>query len=189
MEKTMEIHFTKFTEPTIEIAETFNRWENDSSLIPLIRPNRNKAELEKRATVTVEDLKQRLRHNQIYLISLDGQWIGEISYQVDPAHLFKKVAGTAWIGIHIGEEKSRGKGIGYQAMQFLEGQIKLQGLKRLELGVFEFNTQAIRLYQKLDYVEIGRINDFTYWQGRMWQDIRMEKYIPPADQNSPFDCV
>ena len=60
-------------------------------------------------------------------------------------------------------------------MQFLEEQIKLTGLKRIESGVFEFNSNAIRLYQKLGYQEIGRVEGFTFWQGQMWQDIRMEK--------------
>ena len=36
---------------------------------------------------------------------------------------------------------------------------------------------AIKLYQKAGYTEIGRIKDFVYWQGRLWQDIRMEKYL------------
>jgi len=48
----------------------------------------------------------------------------------------------------------------------------LQGLKRIELGVFEFNTNAINLYQKLGYKDIARINNFT-----CGQDIRMEKYL------------
>jgi ribosomal protein S18 acetylase RimI-like enzyme len=76
----------------------------------------------------------------------------------------------------IGEEVARGKGVGYQAMQYIEEQIKLHGLKRIELGVFEFNTNAIHLYQKLGYVKIARNEGFTYWQGKMWADIRMEKY-------------
>lgn len=62
-------------------------------------------------------------------------------------------------------------------MQYLEEQIKRHGLKRIELGVFEFNINVRKLYQKLAYLEIGRIDNFTYWQDRMWQDIRMEKYI------------
>jgi hypothetical protein len=48
---------------------------------------------------------------------------------------------------------------------------------RLELGVFEFNHAARRLYEKLGYKEIGREYDFTYYDGRMWPDIRMEKEL------------
>jgi RimJ/RimL family protein N-acetyltransferase len=100
-----------------------------------------------------------------------------MNYQIDPGHLYKKVSGTAWLGIVIGEESARGKGIGFHAMQHLEEEIKKQGLSRIELGVFEFNTSAFKLYQKLGYKEITRIDGFTFWEDKMWQDIRMEKYI------------
>jgi len=175
--RTMDIKFRKLTEPTTEIAESINRWENDSILIPFIRPNKDREALEARKTLTVEDLEQRLEHDYIYLIYLEDRLIGEMDYQVDARHLFMKEAGTAWIGIIIGEQTARGKGIGYLALQYLEEQIKLQGLKRIELGVFEFNKQAINLYQQLGYQEIARIEEYSYWQGKMWQDIRMEKYV------------
>ncbi|WP_342710115.1 GNAT family protein [Lentibacillus persicus] len=55
--------------------------------------------------------------------------------------------------------------------------MKKAGNQRIELGVFEFNKPAYKLYQKLGYREIGRIHQFTYWQGSMWSDIRMEKYV------------
>ena len=85
--------------------------------------------------------------------------------------------GSAWIGISIGEASARGKGTGTQAMEYLEEQIKTQDLRRIELGVFEFNTNAMKLYEKMGYREIGRIEEFTYWQGKMWTDIRMEKRL------------
>jgi RimJ/RimL family protein N-acetyltransferase len=173
----MNIAFSKLTQPTAEIAECFTRWENDPALIPFMRPNQNQEDLDKREIITVESMIERLTHHHTYLIHLDDQPVGEINYTVDPAHLYKKESGTAWVGITIGEEAGRGKGLGYLAMQYLEEQIKLAGYRRIELGVFEFNQNAIRLYQKSGYSEIGRINNFTYWQGKMWQDIRMEKYI------------
>lgn len=173
----MDIHFVKLSEPIPEVAESFTRWENDPQLIPFMRPNQNQADLDKRTVITMDGLAERMKHHQIHLIYLNDRLVGEVNYTIDPAHLFKKESGTAWIGIDIGEAAARGKGIGYFAMKYLEEQIKLAGYKRIELGVFEFNTNAIKLYQKSGYREIGRINDFTYWQGKMWQDIRMEKYI------------
>ena len=142
-----------------------------------MRPNKNQEEIEKQHIFKIDQLAQRLEHSEIYLIYLDGKLVGEMNYQVGIDFLFKDEAGTAWIGIGIGEESARGKGIGFLAMQYLEEQIKRQGLQRIELGVFEFNTKAIKLYQKLGYIEIIRIEDFTYWNGKMWQDIRMEKYL------------
>jgi RimJ/RimL family protein N-acetyltransferase len=176
METLLNIDFKKLTNPTPEVAVLFSKWENDPMLIPLIRPNSNEDDLLARKPVSVNDLIERIQHNPTYLIYSQGELIGEMDYSVDPPHVYKKVKDTAWIGIIIGEEGGRGKGIGYQALQYLEGQIKLQGLKRIELGVFEFNIPAIKLYQKLGYKEIARIEDFTYWQDKMWQDIRMEKY-------------
>jgi len=173
----MELEFKKMLEPTTEIAQTLERWENDPSLVALVSVNRDQRALDARRSVNLEELRERISHQDVYLIYLQGQLIGEMDYQIDPPHLYKKEAGTAWIGILIGEEIARGKGVGYQALQYLEQEIKLHGLKRIELGVFEFNTNAIRLYEKLGYKEIARLDDFTFWQGKMWQDIRMEKYI------------
>ena len=173
----MDIKFRKLVEPTAAIAECFSRWENDPALIPFARPNKDKEALEATEVVNIQALEQRLEHHQIYLIYLDDQLVGEVDYQIDPRQLFKKEPGTAWIGIVIGEEVARGKGIGHRALQFIESEIKAQGLHRIELGVFEFNTNAIKLYQKAGYQEIARLPGFTFWQDKMWQDIRMEKYI------------
>ena len=173
----LNIRFTKLTEPTPEIASSFNKWENDPQLIPLIRPNRDKEALSNQELVTVESLSKRLEHYHIYLIYLNDVLIGDMNYKIDPPYLYKKETGTAWLGINIGEVAGRGKGVGLHAFQYLEEQIKQAGLKRMELGVFEFNEQAIRLYKKAGFKEIARIDAFTFWQDKMWQDIRMEKYI------------
>ena len=173
----MNITFTELLTPTPEIVMIISKWENNPELIPYIRPNFTKEALEAREVITVASLLERLKYNQIYLIFVDGELIGEMSYQIDPKHLYLKELGSAWIGINIGEVSARGKGIGMQAMAYLEERIKAQGLMRIELGVFEFNTNAIKLYKKMGYQEIGRIEEFTYWQEQMWTDIRMEKRL------------
>ncbi|MBT7188645.1 MAG: GNAT family N-acetyltransferase [Anaerolineae bacterium] len=173
----MKITFQKLTTPTPEIVSTLNKWENDPVLIPVVRPNISKEALEHRGEITVESLLKRLKYTQIYLIYLEGNLVGEISFQIDPEQLHHKIPGSAWIGINIGEASARGKGVGMRAMQYLEGKIAAQGLKRIELGVFEFNTNAIKLYKKMGYREIARIENFTYWDGKMWTDIRMEKRL------------
>lgn len=173
----MDVRFERLTKPTAEIAGYFNKWENDPRLIHLIRVNRDQESLEKTITVTVKDLEEWLGRKQIYLIYLQNQVVGEIEFQIDPKHLYKNDVSTAWVAIMIGEESARGKGIGYIALQYLEREIQALGLRRMELGVFEFNTNAIKLYQRLGYREIGRIPDFTFWQGKLWADIRMEKII------------
>ncbi|MBT3338339.1 MAG: GNAT family N-acetyltransferase [Anaerolineae bacterium] len=173
----MNIVFEKLNTPTPEIANILNKWANDPALIPVVRPNFSKEALESREVVTPDSLLKRLEYNQIYLIYLDGNLIGEVSFQIDPKQLYRKTPGSAWVGINIGEASARGKGVGTLAMRFLEKEIAELGLKRIELGVFEFNENAIKLYKKMGYKEIGRIDNFTYWDGKMWQDIRMEKKL------------
>lgn len=175
-----DVAFTPLLEPSDDVIAAFTRWENDPLLIPLARPNRSQEDLERRHEVTLDALRQRLAYQRVYLISLEGRLIGEMSYQIDPGHLLKKVPGTAWIGISIGEAQGRGRGVGRQALRYLEHEIAAEGLRRIELGVFAFNLPALALYTRLGYQEFGRVDDFTYWQGRMWQDIRMEKDVPAA---------
>ncbi|MBT3322496.1 MAG: GNAT family N-acetyltransferase [Anaerolineae bacterium] len=170
----MDISFRKLITPNAEIARIISEWENDSELIPLIRPNFTKEALALRQEITVETLSERLKYIQIYLIFVDGKMVGEMNYQIDPQHLYLKEKRSAWIGIYIGDRSVHGKGVGTRAMKYLEEEIKRAGLKRIELGVFEYNRNAMALYQKMGYQEIGRIDGFTYWKGKMWQDIRME---------------
>ncbi|MGR9050712.1 GNAT family N-acetyltransferase [Halobacillus faecis] len=173
----MGVTFEKLTEPTSQIASAYDRWENDTSLIPMVRPNPDQDALEKRYEVTTENLKQRLKNHEIFLIYKDDVLVGEMNYMINPGHLHKKEQDTAWIGITIGEAAGRGKGIGFEAMRYLEDRIKEKGFDRVELGVFEFNEKAQKLYRKLGYKEIARIPDFTYWNGSKWADIRMEKFL------------
>lgn len=174
----MNIHFTKLSDASSsEIPAAFTKWENDPALVHLNRPNHSQADIERQSEVDWDELGQRLEYQTIYLIHLDDQLVGTMEFRRDPPHLYKKEPGTAWIGITIGEESARGKGIGPLAMQYLEDEIRKAGYKRIELGVFEFNTRAQKLYQKMGYIEIGRIPDFTFWQDKMWMDIRMEKYL------------
>ena len=173
----MNISIKKLTTPDTETANKLNNWTNDPTLVHLIRPNRDLDALLTTVSVTVDTLNKQLSDHAIYLIYLDKQLVGEMNFQIDPEHIFNKKTGTAWIGIVIGEKTARGKGVGSQAMDYIEKQIRIQKLKRIELGVFEFNTHAINFYEDKGYKEIGRIYDFTYWKGKMWQDIRMEKYL------------
>ena len=173
----MDTYFKKVTKPTDDLIQSLNKWENDPNLVHLIHPCRDKEELALKVCITKEALTSRLDIQPMFLIYVGNILVGEMNYIVDPDHLYKKEEGTAWIGITIGEKEAQGKGIGYAALTFLETELKKQGIKRIELGVFAFNTNAQKLYKKLGYKEIGKNKDFTYYQEKMWDDIRMEKYL------------
>lgn len=99
MKYPLNIDFKKLIKPTPEIAASFSKWENDPILIPLMRPNLSEDDLLSRKLVSVNDLLERIKHSDIYLIYTQGELVGEMNYQVDPPYVYKKVKGTAWIGI------------------------------------------------------------------------------------------
>ncbi|KPL60156.1 GNAT family N-acetyltransferase [Rossellomorea vietnamensis] len=173
----MNLHIKKLTHPNTTILKALNQWDNDPDLIPFIHPNQNREELEQQSDMNLDELKDRLDSHHTFLLYLENKLVGEMNYMIDPGHLYKKVRGTAWVGITIGDPGARGRGIGYKAIRHLEMEIKKHGLNRIELGVFEFNTQAYKLYRQMGYQEIARIPDFTYWNDKMWSDIRMEKVL------------
>ncbi len=53
----MQIKFTQLVKPITTIAQVFNQWENDKLLRPLMRQNRNQADIDLQTLVTVDLLK------------------------------------------------------------------------------------------------------------------------------------
>lgn len=43
--------------------------------------------------------------------------------------------------------------------------------------MFEYNTKAINFYEKNGYRAIGKSENFVYYNGNWYSDIRMEKQI------------
>jgi hypothetical protein len=89
----MNVSFMVLNELNNSIVELMLKWNNDPRLIPLIRPNLNKEDIEKR--LSRNEIESRLKHGSVHLIYVDNKIVGEIGYQVDPPHLLKKEKGTA----------------------------------------------------------------------------------------------
>lgn len=173
----MPISLVPLQEASDAIVATFNRWNNDPAIVHLIRPVRSEEELAAEHHMTVEDLTDRLRTHDIFLIYADDVLVGEVNIIYDARHLYDNERGSAWLGLVIGEPTGRGRGVGTTALTLLEERLRAQNVPRIELGVFGFNEAAHHLYRKVGYTEIARIEAFTYWNGRFWPDIRMEKRL------------
>lgn len=173
----MNIKISKLDVNNEEEIEALFRWNNDEELFHYLTPVRDKEPPVKGTFQDLKDLyfKDPVHADGIYIIYDGTKLIGNFSLQMDPGHLYKKIKGTSWLGLTIGEKEYWGTGAASFAMKFYEEESMRRHANRIELGVFEFNYRAIKFYQKLGYVEIGRIKDFTYWNGRFWEDIRMEK--------------
>ncbi len=173
----MKIRFAEIDKKQIEPFEYIAKWSNDPEIKYLIGANFSEEEM---PDITKEQIHKSANKNvkkHIYLI-LDGdEPIGDLSITIDPPHLKKEEENTGWISICIGEGAYRGKGVAQEAMTFLEEQCKVLGLKRIELGVFEYNQRARAFYEKMGYKTFDRIEDFVYFDGKWRADVRLEIYI------------
>ena len=155
------------------------KWDNDTEINHLSSLRRTKAPL---PVKTVADIRQQLMGSKnkdkvTFMLKHDDLFVGSFSLWLDPDHTTKKIKGTSWLGIVIGEKEYWGSGVAQFAMKVFEEESIKRGAIRAELGVFEFNTRARQFYKKLGYTEFSSVKDLTFWDGRFWNDIRMEKNL------------
>ena len=82
--------------------------------------------------------------------------------------------GSTLYHITIGEADAWGHGYGTEATQLmLAHAFKQLSLHRVALTVFEFNTRAIRAYEKCGFVIEGRARQAIFRNGRFWDEIHM----------------
>ena len=81
---------------------------------------------------------------------------------------------SAEFHIMIGDKNDRGKGIGYFATtEILKHAFNNINLNRIELGVLESNSNAIKLYEKVGFKHEGIKRESTYKNGKLVNMIMM----------------
>lgn len=82
--------------------------------------------------------------------------------------------GEAWAGIGIGDRARWGQGFGTDAMRVvLRYAFTELNLRRVTLGVYEYNARAIRSYEKAGFVVEGRVRQEMRRDGRRWDVLYM----------------
>jgi RimJ/RimL family protein N-acetyltransferase len=82
--------------------------------------------------------------------------------------------GSTLYHITIGEPDAWGKGYGTEATQLMLGHAFTRlALHRVALTVFEFNSRAIRSYEKSGFTIEGRARQAIFRDGRFWDEIHM----------------
>lgn len=173
----MNITLKKLDEYTLDIFKLMAKWSNDEDIKPFSTPNMDGGELRDVSGEEFLEISMKNKNKRIFLIMDAEKPIGEMTVQKDFEMLTKKDERTAWISIAIGEKSYWGKGVGKTAMKLLEEECKKIGYNKIELGVFEFNERALKLYKSLGYKQIAIHNHFTYYNGSWYDDIRMIKNI------------
>jgi RimJ/RimL family protein N-acetyltransferase len=92
---------------------------------------------------------------------------------------------TGWIMLGIGDAQYRGRGYGSEAMRLL---LKFAfheiNLHRVQLTVFQYNTRAIHLYEKLGFVREGVQREFLHRDGKRY-DLLFYGLLSSEWQQSP----
>lgn len=97
-----------------------------------------------------------------FAIEVDGVFIGDCGL-----FHFNERAGTAELGIGIGDPAYRGKGYGREAMTLLvDYGFRLLNLRKIWLETTADNERAIRSYQAVGFVTEGRQREHVWSDGR-----------------------
>ncbi|MEJ2879951.1 GNAT family N-acetyltransferase [Pedobacter sp. GR22-6] len=91
------------------------------------------------------------------------------------AEVYVTAEGTAKIcRVLIGEESSRGKGLGKELIILLvKFSVKDIGLSNIELNVYDWNTQAIKCYEQVGFVfNPDRVTTIEV-KGETWRSLNM----------------
>ncbi len=87
---------------------------------------------------------------------------------------FSPEARRCEMGMLIGDRAYRGRGYGTEAVRLAcRFAFQEMGLERVHLQTFDFNTRAIRAYQKVGFVEEGRLRRHAYLGGHYYDVVAM----------------
>ncbi|WP_042403852.1 GNAT family N-acetyltransferase [Geomicrobium sp. JCM 19037] len=167
MLKSERVRLRKMTEGD---AKQYHRWRNDLDVMKTTNPYLDVYTLEE----TEQFVKQVMlgsSHSKSYIIvdRVSNEAIGVTSLiGIDMKNR------NAECIIDIGDKDYWGKGYGREAFGLLLAYSFLEmNLHRLHLQVFEFNTAALQLYEKLGFTREGIKREAVYRNGEYFDIVQM----------------
>lgn len=177
--KKMTISFRSISyETTSNDCELLAKWHNDPELRELWLPRRS--ETHQRPYETASGLRKQHGEPTDFhplsesMILLEGTPVGQFVLYLNPPHRLSKGALVAWPTLVIGDAHHRRKGIGTAVGKHILQLARAAHATHIEAGVFEFNHPIRNFLEKVGFLEIGRVPDFTWYDGRKRPDIRYE---------------
>jgi len=155
-----------------EMSKAFTRWYLNSEYFRLLNssPHRMKS-----AKSTIKWMEEEVGEMSLesYFFSIrtleDDKLIGEIGLDV-----VNWPGRDAFVGLGIGETEYWNKGYGTDVMNvLLRFAFTEINLRRVSLGVFEYNPRAIRSYEKAGFRHEGRLRRLLNREGRRWDNLFM----------------
>lgn len=164
------VHLTA-EEPQV-MADAFSRWARDSEYFRLLDNDPPHLWSVKKVKEWIEkDLEKDPLEEHFFAVRTlaDEKLIGFVGLWG-----LNWVQGDSFVGIGIGEREYWGKGYGGDAMRLiLRYAFDELNLRRVSLDVFEYNTRAIRSYEKCGYVHEGRQRQAMRRDGRRYDILYM----------------
>ena len=155
-----------------EISKAFSRWGRDSEFKRLLDSGVARISSSKGTQKWLEkELEgQTINQHWFSIRKLDDDMLlGDIDLYV-----YNWPGRDAFVGLGIGERDFWGKGYGTDVMKILLRFAFTEiNLKRVSLGVFEYNPRAIRSYEKAGFRHEGHLRGLLNREGRRWNNLFM----------------
>jgi RimJ/RimL family protein N-acetyltransferase len=164
------------------------RWRLDTEFHRLVDNEPAQAVSEKKLKEWFEKQAEQGFQAKRYPFSVrtlaDDKFIGFFGLWVDLIH------NEAWVGIGIGERELWGKGYGTDMMKLcLQYAFTELNVHRVSLGLHEYNTRALRSYEKAGFRLEGRTRKDAQHEGRhtdgLWMGILREEWLQMQNGETP----
>ena len=155
-----------------EMSKVLPRWNLNSEYFRLLNSSARPMQSSKAASKWMEE-EVGAMSLESYYFSIhtleDDKLIGEIGLDV-----VNWPGRDAFVGLGIGETEYWSKGYGTDVMNvLLRFAFTEINLRRVSLGVFEYNPRAIRSYEKAGFRHEGRLRRLLNREGRRWDNLFM----------------
>jgi len=155
-----------------EMSKAFPRWNLNSEYFRLLNSSARPMQSVKAAAKWMEKEAEEISPANYYFSIRtleDDRLIGEIGLDV-----VNWPGRDAFVGLGIGETEYWSKGYGTDVMNvLLRFAFTEINLRRVSLGVFEYNPRAIRSYEKAGFRHEGRLRHLLNREGRRWDNLFM----------------
>jgi RimJ/RimL family protein N-acetyltransferase len=155
-----------------EMSKVLPRWNLNSEYFRLLNSSARPMQSSKAASKWMEEEVGEMSLESYYFSIRtleDNKLIGEIGLDV-----VNWPGRDAFVGLGIGETEYWGKGYGTDVMNvLLRFAFTEINLRRVSLGVFEYNPRAIRSYEKAGFRHEGRLRRLLNREGRRWDNLFM----------------
>ena len=153
----------------IEDIDKYIEWMNDKNITDKIHSTHK--------IINIENEKEWINN-----VLLNGEYVfgilkkdGDILIGNCSIMNLNLIDRTATLGIFIGDQENQHQGYGQETLKLLLNYgFNILNLNNINLGVFDFNENAIKCYKSVGFKEYGRRHECYYLDGKYHDEIFME---------------